>query len=100
LAVTQRTYPGALFLSAGGYHHHVAVNTWAGRAAPPPNSTGLISYRLIVPEPGVLNTLRHRASLAGYETRMQKPDHGLEILQIRDPNGHWLEIQTSAKPDP
>ncbi len=36
LDVTQRGYPGALFLSAGGYHHHLGVNVWAGAGAPPP----------------------------------------------------------------
>ncbi len=98
LPVTQRSYPGALFLAAGGYHHHIAVNTWAGQAAPPPNSTGLISYRLIVPESEVLETLRRQASLTGHETRTLPPDQGPEVLQIRDPNGNWLEIQTPSEP--
>ena len=41
--VTVRGYPGALFLSAGGYHHHIGVNTWAGagRPASPAGSRGL-----------------------------------------------------------
>ena len=50
LDVTVRTYPGALFLSAGGYHHHIGVNTWetAGAPAPPPGSAGLDSFDLVV----------------------------------------------------
>jgi catechol 2,3-dioxygenase len=50
LDVTVRTYPGALFLSAGGYHHHVGVNTWnsLGAPAPPPGSAGLDSFELVV----------------------------------------------------
>jgi catechol 2,3-dioxygenase len=49
--VTTRSYPGALFLSAGGYHHHIGANVWAGRNAqrPPENSLGLISFEIVVP---------------------------------------------------
>jgi len=92
LAVTQRSYPGALFFSAGGYHHHVAVNTWAGELSAPPNSTGLISYRLEVPVAEILYCLQHRAPLAGYQARTLAGENGSEMLQIRDPNGTWLEL--------
>ncbi len=95
LAVMQRSYPGALFLAAGGYHHHLAVNTWAGGAAAPPNSAGVASYRLEVPEPEVLYCLRNRAPLAGYETRTEPSGPDAGVLQIRDPNGQWLQIQSS-----
>ena len=98
LAVTQRSYPGALFLSAGGYHHHLAVNTWAGDQSPPGNSIGLISYRLEVPEAEILYCLRHRAPLAGYEATTQLGENVSELLQIRDPNGHWLEVQHVSSP--
>lgn len=49
--VTTRSYPGALFLSAGGYHHHIGLNIWAGRNAPrpPENSLGLISFGIGAP---------------------------------------------------
>lgn len=49
--VTTRAYPGALFLSAGGYHHHIGVNIWNGRNAsrPPANSLGLISFGIMAP---------------------------------------------------
>ncbi len=40
LDVMQRGYPGALFMAAGGYHHHLGVNTWAGRSAPLPMRSG------------------------------------------------------------
>jgi catechol 2,3-dioxygenase len=94
LSVTQRSYPGALFLSAAGYHHHIGVNTWAGKARPPVNSLGLISYRLEVPVAEVLYCLRHRAPLLGYEARIEKGEPTL--LQIRDPNGNWLEVHCST----
>jgi catechol 2,3-dioxygenase len=95
LAVTQRSYPGALFFAADGYHHHIAANIWAGKAASPANSVGLVSYRLQVPVGEILYCLRHRAPLLGYETRMGLHEEDNPILQIRDPNGNWLEIQAS-----
>lgn len=49
LTVSQSTYPGALFLAAGGYHHHVGLNTWAGRRMAPDGATGLASYAWAVP---------------------------------------------------
>ena len=94
LAVTTRSYPGALFFSAGGYHHHLAANTWAGDRPPPSNTAGLISYRLTVPEAEILYCLRHRAPLAGYEARTEAGEDGSELLQIRDPNGTWLEVHS------
>ena len=97
LGVTQRTYPGALFLSAGGYHHHIGVNVWGGHNPPPPHAVGLVSYRFSVPVAEILYCLSHRAPLLGYETRLSanpKP-----VLQVRDPNGFWLEIE-SAEEEP
>jgi catechol 2,3-dioxygenase len=49
--VTVRTYPGALFVSAGGYHHHIGLNTWesAGGSPPPEGSTGLRSFEVVLP---------------------------------------------------
>ena len=96
LAVTQRSYPGALFFAAGGYHHHVGVNVWAGKTAPAATSVGLVSYRLEVPIPEILYCLGHRAPLLGYETRSGPREEGGPILQVRDPNGAWLEMQAST----
>jgi catechol 2,3-dioxygenase len=50
--VTARGYPGALFMSAGGYHHHIGLNTWAGEAAPPPpeGAMGLHSIEVALPD--------------------------------------------------
>jgi catechol 2,3-dioxygenase len=95
LSVTQRSLPGALFLSAGDYHHHLGVNTWAGRAPAPPKSAGLISYRMMVPVPEVLYCLEHRAPLLGYEAHRESSPGVPDLLRIRDPNGNWLEIQSS-----
>jgi len=58
LDVTVRSYPGALFLSHDGYHHHIGVNTWQGVGAPPPppGSRGLEQFEMVLPgvEPGLL----------------------------------------------
>ncbi|WP_036697553.1 VOC family protein [Paenibacillus taiwanensis] len=45
----------ALFIAAGGYHHHIGLNTWAGSERPPANSTGLYLYSLLFPDSAVLN---------------------------------------------
>ena len=58
LDVTQASYPGALFTSAGGYHHHLGMNTWgtAGRPAPAPGSLGLAWLELMVTDDGAPST--------------------------------------------
>jgi catechol 2,3-dioxygenase len=87
LEVMARVGDSATFLATGGYHHHVAVNTWAGKTPAPQNAVGLISYRLEVPDGQILAELLKRADLFGYEARMDG-----DILQVRDPNGCWLEL--------
>ncbi len=50
--MTVRSYPGALFLSRDGYHHHIGLNTWQGEGAPapPPGSRGLEDFELVLPD--------------------------------------------------
>lgn len=62
LNVTQASYPGALFTSAGGYHHHLGMNTWgtAGRPAPAPGSLGLAWFELVVPGDAARQALAQR----------------------------------------
>jgi catechol 2,3-dioxygenase len=69
LDVTVRGYPGALFLSAGGYHHHVGLNTWLGPGAPPPpqGSRGLAWFDVVVPNDGELERIEQRMRAAGFE---------------------------------
>lgn len=59
------TYPGASFLSAGGYHHHVAVNAWEGAGAPPapPGTLGLRSFSIEVPDREAAAALRERLGI-------------------------------------
>jgi catechol 2,3-dioxygenase len=71
LDVTVRGYPGALFLSAGGYHHHIGVNTWAGEGAPapPPGSRGLRRFEILLPGTADLEAAERRLRDAEVEAR-------------------------------
>lgn len=92
--VTQRYGQGAAFLSAGGYHHHIGLNTWEseGGAPPPAGATGLyhVAFRYSRREDlaEALHRLRrHGVSLEG------AADHGVsEALYLRDPDGNGIEL--------
>ena len=77
----------AAFLSAGGYHHHVGVNTWLGQGAPPPHAggLGLRHFTVIVPDQAEVDRLRERLSLQGAETAAQ--DGG---FLSHDPSGNGV----------
>ena len=67
--VMVQTYPGALFVSAGGYHHHVGLNTWesAGGSPPPEGSTGLRSFEVVLPSREEAERVAAQARDAGAE---------------------------------
>ncbi len=67
--VTTRGYPGALFLSAGGYHHHIGSNTWEGPGAPPPpaGALGLDAFEVVLPDREALDRTLARVGEAGLE---------------------------------
>jgi catechol 2,3-dioxygenase len=92
--LTQRYGREAAFLSAGGYHHHIGLNTWAsaGGKPPPPGSTGLFHLAILYPT---------RAELADALRRLIKAqipldgasDHGVsEALYLRDPDENGIEL--------
>lgn len=96
--VTERNYPGALFLSAGGYHHHVGVNIWAGRGAPPPppNSVGLLSFGLAIPDVRAWWAALQRLQEAGHQVeRWQTRDQRLGAL-VRDPSQNAVTLSVSS----
>ena len=64
-----RGYPGALFVSAGGYHHHLGLNTWAGAGAPapPPGARGLRSFTIVLPDEAALEATLAAVVAAGLE---------------------------------
>jgi len=69
LDVTVRGYPGALFLSAGGYHHHIGLNTWTGEGAPPPphGALGLAWFEVVTPSAAELARVEQRMRAAGLD---------------------------------
>jgi catechol 2,3-dioxygenase len=83
--VTVRGYPQALFVSAGGYHHHIGLNTWAGEGAapPPPGSRGLRWFEILLPSPEALTEVEQRVASAGVEA--QRDEAG---LRLSDPSGN------------
>ena len=89
LDVTVRGYPGALFTSAGGYHHHVGLNTWAGvgAARPPAGARGLVRFELVVPDADALEAAGNRvAAVADVELI----DDG---LLASDPSGNAVLLR-------
>jgi catechol 2,3-dioxygenase len=84
----------AAFLSAGGYHHHIGLNTWQSRGGspPPPGSTGLFHVAIRYPAREALaralrRVLEHGARLSGAS------DHGVsEALYLADPDGNGIEL--------
>ena len=84
--VTVRGYPGALFVSAGGYHHHLGLNTWAGPGAPapPPGSRGLAHFDVVVPTQDEITAIAERAEAAG-------------VAFERDDDGLWLSDASGNK---
>jgi catechol 2,3-dioxygenase len=67
--VTVDTYPGALFVSAGGYHHHIGLNTWQtlGAPRPAPGSVGLRSFEVLLPDATALTDVLDRVDASGIE---------------------------------
>ena len=82
-----RSYPGALFVSAGGYHHHIGLNTWAGEGlpAPPPGSLGLSRFTVVLPDDAALSDVKASVALAGL---------GDGPAEIADPSGNLILLTT------
>lgn len=92
--VTQRYGEGAVFLSAGGYHHHLALNTWEslGGKAPAPGTTGLYHVAILYPERKELADALRRLQRAGVPLD-GAADHGVsEALYLRDPDDNGVEL--------
>jgi catechol 2,3-dioxygenase len=89
-----QTRPGAAFLSAGGYHHHIALNTWesAGGPQPPRNATGLFHVAVLYPSRAALAGALKRVLAAGV-TLDGASDHGVsEALYLKDFDGNGVEL--------
>ncbi len=99
--ITQRYGSGAVFLSAGGYHHHIGLNTWesVGGTPPPPGTTGLYHVAFLYP---------NRLELArALQTLLDTPypidgasDHGVsEAIYLRDPDQNGVELYADRPPE-
>ncbi len=92
--VTQRYGTQAAFLSAGGYHHHIGLNTWESRGGspPPPGATGLYHVAILYPDRPTLADALRRLVEAGWPLDGAS-DHGVsEALYLRDPDGNGVEL--------
>lgn len=92
--ITQRWGLQAAFLSAGGYHHHIGLNTWESLGGPPPprGSTGLYHLAILYPTRGQLADALLRVMAAGIQLDGAS-DHGVsEALYLRDPDENGVEL--------
>jgi catechol 2,3-dioxygenase len=92
--LTQRMDDQAAFLSAGGYHHHIGLNTWESRGGSPPprGTTGLFHVAIRYPDRATLGGALRRVLEAGIRLEGAS-DHGVsEALYLRDPDGNGIEL--------
>ena len=89
--VTQRDYPGALFLAAGGYHHHLGANIWAGAGPaaprPPAGAAGLLDFGVVLPGGDALTAAVRRLERAG-----RPVERSAEGWRVPDPDGNVVVL--------
>ena len=97
----QRFGTQAAFVSAGGYHHHLGLNTWESRGGSPPpaGTTGLYHAAILYPTRAALADALRRVLAAGVEID-GAADHGVsEAIYLRDPDGNGLEFYWDRPPE-
>ena len=90
----------AAFISAGGYHHHIGLNTWEskGGSPPPRGTTGLYHVAILYPTRGALADALRRLIAAGISLDGAS-DHGVsEALYLSDPDGNGIELYRDRDP--
>jgi catechol 2,3-dioxygenase len=94
--VTVRGYPGALFVSAGGYHHHIGLNTWhsRGEASPAPGALGLDSYDIVFADERALDEVLERVRGAGLaiDQGPDRPGGKPGGVLVQDPSGNAVVL--------
>lgn len=99
--ITQRWGTQAAFLSAGGYHHHIGLNTWQseGGSPPPSGSTGLYHLAILYPSRAALADALRRLTAAGIALE-GAADHGVsQALYLRDPDSNGVELYCDTPPE-
>ena len=97
----QRYGAGAAFISAGGYHHHIGLNTWEslGGSPPPAGRTGLYHLAIVYPTRAALADALRRVMAAGIPLDGAS-DHGVsEALYLRDPDDNGIELYWDRPPE-
>jgi catechol 2,3-dioxygenase len=97
----QRYGTQAAFVSAGGYHHHIGLNTWEskGGSPPPPGTTGLYHVAILYPTRAALADALYRLAQAGIPLQGAS-DHGVsEALYLSDPDGNGVELYVDRPQD-
>jgi catechol 2,3-dioxygenase len=92
--VTQRYGSEAVFISAGGYHHHIGLNTWESRGGSPPprGSTGLFHVAILYPTRAALADALGRVTKAGISLDGASDHRVSEALYLRDPDENGVEL--------
>lgn len=99
--LTQRYGIQAAFISAGGYHHHIGLNTWdsAGGQPPPPGTTGLYHLAILYPTRAAFADALRRLMAAGIPLDGAS-DHGVsEALYLHDPDANGVELYWDRAPE-
>jgi catechol 2,3-dioxygenase len=99
--LTQRYGSQAAFLSAGGYHHHIGLNTWESRGGTPPPTghTGLYHHAILLPSRSALGDVVRRVVEHGWPLT-GAADHGVsEAIYLNDPDGNGVELYRDRPPD-
>lgn len=99
--LTQRYGTQAAFVSAGGYHHHIGLNTWEsqGGSPPAPGTTGLFHVAILYPTRAQLAAALRRVVSAGISLDGAS-DHGVsEAIYLRDPDGNGVELYWDRPPE-
>jgi catechol 2,3-dioxygenase len=87
--VMQRSYQGALFVSAGGYHHHIGLNVWAGEGVPGlrDDVAGLIDFTVLLPDVASLDAVAARIQQSGLPSQRSVDANGSPTVLVHDPDG-------------
>ncbi len=97
--VMQRNYPGALFLAAGDYHHHVGANIWHSRNAPPAahDALGLLCFSIHVPERPPWEEVLKRVRDSGVELESCSQGDGLDGVLVHDGDGIGVDVMVASE---